>query len=56
MQGVSANTACFHSLSYQAGCTRIHGLVQASQIVNEADLYLSEPVHSPLQTAGACRY
>ncbi|KAL0053305.1 hypothetical protein WJX82_004023 [Trebouxia sp. C0006] len=45
MQGVSANTACFHSLSFKAGSTRIHGLVPASQSLSEADLYLDAQSH-----------
>lgn len=42
---MSANTACFHSLSFKAGSTRIHGLVPASQSLSEADLYLDAQSH-----------
>ncbi len=45
LQGVSANTACFHSLSFKAGSTRIHGLVPASHSISEADLYLDAQSH-----------
>jgi len=45
LQGVSANTACFHSLSFKAGSTRIHGLVPASHSLSEADLYLDAQSH-----------
>ncbi len=45
LQGVSANTACFHSLSFKAGSARIHGLVPASHSLSEADLYLDAQLH-----------
>ncbi|DBA78835.1 TPA: hypothetical protein ACH3X1_008725 [Trebouxia sp. C0004] len=53
MQGVSANTSSFHSLSYKAGSTHIHGLVPASHSLNEADLYLDAQRHSPLHGSAA---
>jgi len=53
LQGVSANTACFHSLSFKAGSTRIHGLVPASHSLNEADLYLDVQPYSPLHGSAA---
>ena len=46
LQGVSANTACFHSLSFKAGSTRIHGLVPASHSLSEVDLYLDAQSHT----------
>ena len=58
VQGISANTACFNSLSYQAGGARIHGLMQYQTTLDKADLYLDGPSQRHLQTteASVARY
>ena len=53
LQGVSANTACFHSLSFKAGSARMHGLVPASHSLIEADLCLDAQPNSPLRGSAA---
>lgn len=53
LQGVSADTACFHSLSFKAGSTRIHGLVPAPHSLSEVDLCPDAQAHSPLHGSTA---
>ena len=48
VQGVSANTSCFNSLSYKTSDNRcVHGLVQSFNHVDAASLYLEDSVTLP---------